>query len=158
MSNTDGPFDWDDENDPVFISDEDYDDEDATPLEEFRKMMIQDRIITDFIDEAWEFGGIATIADVVNHIERKIGWRTEVIADRGALEDYMFYSHNIFNPHIWDLYTNSDEHQDLVIDVAYECEVAMQRFALRAAGKLTTKDRFKALARKMLRNLARYFD
>lgn len=158
MSNTDGPFDWEDENDPVFISDEDYDDEEATPLEEFRKMMIQDRIITDFIDEAWEFGGIATIADVVNHIERKIGWRTEVIADRGALDDYMFYQHNVFNPNIWDLYTNSDEHQDLVMDVAYECEVAMHRFSMRAAGKLTTKDRFKMAASKLLKKLARYFD
>jgi hypothetical protein len=158
MSNTDGPFDWEDENDPVFISDEDYDDEETTPLEEFRKMMIQDRIITDFIDEAWEFGGIATISDVINHIERKIGWRTEIIADRGALDDYMFYDYSQFNPHLWDLYTNSDEHQELVIDVAYESEVAMHRFVKRAAGKLTTKDRFKALARKLLRNLVRFFD
>ena len=158
MSNSDGPFDWEDENDPVFISDEDYDEEETTPLEDFRRLFIQDRIISEFVNEAWDFGGIATIADVMNHIERKIGWRTEVIADKSALDDYMFYQHDTFHPHIWDAYTNSDEYQDLVLGIAYECDIAMQSFVTRSIGGLTTKARLRKIARNMAKKLVRYFD
>lgn len=158
MSNTDGPFDWEDENDPVFISDEDFDDEETMPLEDFRRMIIQERIIKDFVEEAWEFGGIATVADILNHIERKVGWRTEVIAESSALDDYMFYKHGTFSPHIWDFYTNSDEYDELVLNVAYESEIAMQRFTKRVTGSTTNKDTFKSFGRKLAQKLVRYFD
>jgi len=156
--NSEGPFDWEDENDPVFISDEDYSGEESTPLEDFRRLMIQDRIISDFVNEAWDFGGIATIADVVNHIERKIGWRTEIIADKSALDDYMFFENDVFDRDIWDTYTNSDEFQELVYEVAYQSEVSMRLFAKRECGQLTVKDRFKITVRNLLYKLARYFD
>ena len=158
MANSDGPFDWEDENDPVFISDDDYSGEETTPLEDFRRLMIQDRIISEFVNEAWDFGGIATISDVINHIERKIGWRTEIIADKSALDDYMFFEHDTFHRDIWDAYVNSDEYQDLVYEVAYQSEIAMQAFTRRASGHLTTKDRFKKTARNLIYKLARYFD
>ena len=158
MSNSDGPFDWEDENDPVFISDDDYSGEETTPLEDFRRLMIQDRIISEFVNEAWDFGGIATIADVVNHIERKIGWRTEIIADKSALDDYMFFENDVFDRDVWDTYTNSDEYQDLVYEVAYQSEISMRLFAKRECGKLTAKDRFKTVARNSLYKLVRYFD
>ena len=158
MANSDGPFDWEDENDPVFISDDDYSGEETTPLEDFRRLMIQDRIISEFVNEAWDFGGIATIADVVNHIERKIGWRTEIIADKSALDDYMFFENDVFDRDVWDTYTNSDEYQDLVYEVAYQSEISMRLFAKRECGKLTAKDRFKTVVRNSLYKLVRYFD
>jgi hypothetical protein len=158
MPNSEGPFDWEDENDPVFISDEDYSGEESTPLEDFRRLMIQDRIISDFVNEAWDFGGIATIADVVNHIERKIGWRTEIIADKSALDDYMFFENDVFDRDIWDTYTNSDEFQELVYEVAYQSEFSMRLFAKRECGQLTVRDRFKIAVRNLLYKLARYFD
>jgi hypothetical protein len=159
MSDAGGPFEWDEENEPVFISDEDFDDQpEAMAIEEFRRMMLHDRIISDFVNEAWEVGGIDTITEVLSHIERKVGWRTEILATSGALDDIMLYEHETFNPLVWDFYTNSDEHEQLIYDVVYESEIAMRKFARRLAGKETTKDRFKEVGRKLAKKLMRFFD
>lgn len=159
MSNTEGPFDWDDENDPVFISDEDFEPSaEPTALEEFRRMMMQDRIIQDFINDAWQFGGIETIADVINHIERKAGWRVEIISDAAVLDNYQFYKYDTFNADNWELYVNSDEFSDLVLDVAYESEMAMRKFVKRTSDTITTKQRFMEVGQKLAKKLVRYFD
>lgn len=159
MSNTDGPFDWDDENEPVFISDEDYEGhEEPTALEEFRRLMMQDRIIQEFVNDAWKFGGLETISDVINHIERKAGWRMEIIADAANLDNFQFYRYDSFVPINWELYMNSDEFSDLVLDIAYESEMAMRKFAKRANADLSTRERFALLGRNLAKKLMRYFD
>ena len=70
----------------------------------------------------------------------------------------MFFDNDIFDRDIWDSYTNSDEYQDLVYEVAYQSEAAMRLFAKRECGKLTAKDKFKTLVRNLLHKLVRYFD
>jgi hypothetical protein len=160
MSNIGEPIDWDDDSDPVNMEEEYHmdDDEEGTSLEDFKRLVHQERIITRFVDEAYMFGGAATIADVLNNIDRKMGWRTEIIGEASALDDTMLFVYNSFNPDAWDLWTNSDENMKLRLDVAYEASIAMRQFAQKLTGNTTTKGRFRLLGRSIAQKLMRFFD
>lgn len=160
MSNIGEPIDWDDDNDPVHMEDEYHidDDDEGTSIEDFQRLVHQEKIITNFVNEAFMFGGAATIVDLLNNIDRKMGWRTEIIGEASALDDTMLYVYNSFDPDAWDLWVNSDENTKLRLDVAYESAIAMRQFAQKLTGNTTTKSRFRGVGRLLFQKLMRLFD
>lgn len=167
MSDTAGQPEWDDD-DPIFISEDglEFDDDgnlisgDMEPiaLDEFRKLMLQDRIISDFIEDAINFGGTATIIDIVNHIERRLGWKMEIIADKGAVDDTLFFQWDTFNPEAWEFFTNSDEYTELTRRVAFESILATQNFTKRITGNQSDGERVKLFIVRLLKRIIEHLD
>jgi hypothetical protein len=79
-----------------------------------------------------------------------MGWRTEIIADKNALDDYMFYRHETFDEEIWSYYANSDQYSELIHKVAFLSEHAMSDFVELYSKSGSPKKTF----RKQLRNIA----
>ena len=107
------PYDQDDD-----LSDDPSDIE-LIALNSFEKSMFENKVIRTFVRNAHEFGGIGTLLEVVNQIERQMGWKMEIIADRDAVDDYMFYRHETFDEDLWSHYTNADRYEDLVRQTAF---------------------------------------
>lgn len=116
------PYDQDDN-----LSDDPSDIE-LIALSNFEKSMFENKVIRTFVRNAHEFGGIGTLLEVVNQIERQMGWKMEIIADRDAVDDYMFYRHETFDEDLWSHYTNADRYEDLVRQTAFLSTRAMGDF------------------------------
>lgn len=167
MSDTAGQPEWDDD-DPIFISEEglEFDEDgnlvaeqfDPIDMDEFRKLMLQDRIISDFIEDAMQFGGTATIIDIVNHIERRLGWKMEIIADKGAVDDSLFFQWDTFNPEAWEFFSNSDEYLELTRRVGFESILATQNFTKRITGNQSNGERVKLFITKTLKRIIEHLE
>lgn len=167
MSDTAGQPEWDDD-DPIFISEDEFEfDDDGNivsgsmeimALDDFRKLMLQDRIISDFIEDAIQFGGTPTIIDIINHIERRLGWKMEIIADKGAVDDSLFFQWETFNPEAWEFFINSDEYADLTRRVAFESILATQNFAKRITGNQSNGERVKHFIVRTLKRILEHLE
>ncbi len=129
MSNSSEHFEWEEEDESSYIRNSQYDQDDdlseeyrdieLNALDAFEKSMFENKVIRTFVINAYEFGGLSTLLEVVSQIERKMGWKMEIIADRDAVDDYMFYRHETFDEDLWNHYINSDQHEGLVRQVAF---------------------------------------
>lgn len=129
MSDSSEYPEWEEEDESSYIRNSQYDQDDdlsdeyreieLNALDAFEKSMFENKVIRTFIHNAYEFGGLGTLLEVVTQIERKMGWKMEIIADRDAVDDYMFYRHETFDEDLWSHYTNSDQYEDLVRRVAF---------------------------------------
>ena len=117
---------------PQYDQDDDLDDDpsdmELAALSTFEKSMFENKVIRTFVRNAHEFGGVSTLLEVVNQIERRMGWKMEIIADRDAVDDYMFYRHETFDEDLWSHYTNSDKYDDLVRQTAFLSARMMSNF------------------------------
>jgi hypothetical protein len=151
MASNDDYSEWDEE-DIAGLDDESYerDGDEDSPMSELQKSMFESRVIGTFVRNAYEFGGTNTLLEVLSCVERKMGWRTEIIADKNALDDYMFYRHETFDEEIWSYYANSDQYSELIHKVAFLSEHAMSDFVELYSKSGSPKKRF----RKQMRNIA----
>jgi hypothetical protein len=123
--------DWDDEDDVAGLTDEELDvseEEINGALDDMHRAVFEGKVIKTFVSNAYEFGGVNTLIEVLNSIERKMGWRIEFLADRNALDDYAFQEHETFNPDIWEHYANSDSFDQLTYDVTFMSQRNMSEF------------------------------
>ena len=123
--------DWDEEEYMSGHSEDDLDiseDEIKGAMAEMHKAVFEGKVIKTFIHNAFEFGGVSTLLEVLNSMERKMGWRIEFLADRNALDDYVFQEHQTFNPDIWDHYANCDDFDQLTYDVTFMSQRHMAEF------------------------------
>lgn len=109
-------------------SDDDPSDIELAALNSFEKSMFENKVIRTFVRNAHEFGGISTLLEVITQIERRMGWKMEIIADRDAVDDYMFYRHETFDEDLWSHYINSDKCEDLIRQTAFLSTRAMGDF------------------------------
>lgn len=138
MSNSSEYPEWEEEDETSYITNSQYDQDDdlsdeyreieLNALDAFEKSMFENRVIRTFVNNAYEFGGLGTLLEVLTQIERKMGWKMEIIADRDAADDYMFYRHETFDEDLWGHYVNSDQYEDLVRQVAFLSTRAMGDF------------------------------
>ena len=157
-------FGWDDEDeiDPPEHDHHDIDDpylieiEDLTILpdsadsfEELRRSIVENKAIADFLKNAYSFGGESTLIEVLNSIERKMGWRTEILADKSALDDYLFYRYGLFDDEAWDSYINSDEFDDFSAFISELSQAQIFRFADRHARQLSIRDTIRECLKKL---------
>lgn len=150
MSDASNSPEWEDDDELIDLNEIDDDDAAGEALTEFQRAMFENKVIHTFISNAFDFGGVNTLIEVFNHAERKMGWRTEIVADKNALDDYMFYRYGTFDEEIWNYYTNSDEYQKLVHDVAFVSSRSMMDFADKYSGQRTPKKIIRAKFRKLL--------
>lgn len=129
MSEADDYQEWDEE-DLAETGQNPYNQEDdeGNAISDLQKSLFENRVIDTFVKNAYDFGGTSTLLEVLTHVERKMGWRTEIIADKNALDDYMFYRHETFDEDIWSHYANSDQYHDLIQRVSFMSEKAMSDF------------------------------
>ena len=124
---------WDDDEELTDLDDEEgldvSEDEISEAMSELHKSIFENKVIATFVKNAYDFGGTNTLIEVMNSVERKMGWRAELIADRAALDDYMLYRFETFDEEAWEYYLNSDEFQKLVYDVAHISQASLYRFA-----------------------------
>jgi len=138
MSNSSEYPEWEEEDETSYITNSQYDQDDdlsdeyreieLNALDAFEKSMFENRVIRTFVNNAYEFGGLGTLLEVLTQIERKMGWKMEIIADRDAADDYMFYRHETFDEDLWGHYVNSDQYEDLVRQIAFLSTRAMGDF------------------------------
>jgi len=155
MSESDDYPEWEEE-DLSNIESEPYnqeDDEESNGMDALQKSLFENRVIRTFVKNAFEFGGTDTLLEVLTQVEHKMGWRTEIIADKNALDDYMFYRHQTFDEQIWSHYANSDQYRELTQKVALMSERAMSDFVEAYSSSESTRKVF----RKKLRDLAWFF-
>jgi hypothetical protein len=149
----DEDFGWDEEDieemEASIDAPYDYEKDEGSALSEMQKHMFENRVISTFVRNAYDFGGTNTLLEVLGHVERKMGWRTEIIADRNALDDYMFYRHETFDEDVWSYYANSDEYEELVRQIAFISEKAMSDFVELYSETSTPKKTFKKKLRKL---------
>lgn len=129
---SDSGSDWDEEEDISGLTDDDLDvgeDEIKGALADMHKAVFEGKIIKTFIRNAYEFGGVNTMLEVLNSMERKMGWRIEFLADKNALDDYILQEHSTFNPDIWEHYANSSNFDQLTYDVTFISQRHMGEFA-----------------------------
>lgn len=129
MSNSSEHPEWEEEDETSYITNSQYDQDDdlsdeyreieLNALDAFEKSMFENKVIRTFVNNAYEFGGLGTLLEAINQVERKMGWKMEIIADRDAVDDYMFYRHETFDEDLWSHYINSDHYEDLVRQVAF---------------------------------------
>lgn len=123
--------DWDDDDDIPGRMEDGLDvseEEISEALGGMRRSAFENRVIKTFIDNAHEFGGTNTLLEVINSIERKMGWRSEFLADKNALDDYVFFAYETFHEDMWGYYSNSDSFSQLTYDVAFLAERNMTDF------------------------------
>lgn len=151
MSEADDYQEWDEE-DLADIEQDPYnqEDEESPAISDLQKSMFENRVIRTFVKNAYDFGGTNTLLEVLTHVERKMGWRTEIIADKNALDDYMFYRHETFDENIWSHYANSDQYEELTRRVSFMSEKAMGDFVELYSTAGSPRDTI----RKKLRDLA----
>jgi hypothetical protein len=149
MSDSSSSPEWEDDDELIDLNELD-EDMPAEALSEFQRAMFENKVIHTFVRNAFDFGGANTLIEVFNQVERKMGWRTEIIADKNALDDYMFYRYETFDEEIWNFYVNSDEYQELTYRIAYLSTEAMLSFADKYARRRTMKEAVRARVRKLL--------
>jgi hypothetical protein len=118
--------DWDDD-EPIFIDDEDFEG-DSLSLDELKKEIFQDKVIHGFVQEAFQFNGREAINEILSEIERKMGWKLEIIATRGSIEDAVLERTNTFDEDAWIRFLMSDVYDRMSYRVIYESELAVDEF------------------------------
>lgn len=149
MSDSSSSPEWEDDDELIDLNELD-DDVPAEALTEFQRAMFENKVIHTFVRNAFDFGGVNTLIEVFSQVERKMGWRTEIIADKNALDDYMFYRYETFDEEVWDCFVNSDEYQELTYRITYLSTEAMQSFADKYSRRRTMKEAMRARFRKLL--------
>lgn len=153
MSDGSGTPDWEDDDELIDLNelDDDSDGEEmGEALSEFQRSMFESKIIHTFISNAFEFGGANTLVEVLNHAERKMGWRTEIIADRNALDDYLFYRYGAFDEAAWEYYVNSDEFLDLTRHISFLSTSSMLTFGDRLYRQRSWREHVRSGIKKLL--------
>jgi len=126
MSDSMNSPDWDDD-EPIFIDDEDFEG-DSLSLDELKKEIFQDKVIHGFVQEAFQFSGREAINEILSEIERKMGWKLEIIATRGSIEDAVLERTNTFDEDAWIRFLMSDVYDRMSYRVIYESELAVDEF------------------------------
>ncbi len=126
MSDSMNSPDWDDD-EPIFIDDEDFEG-DSLSLDELKKEIFQDKVIHGFVQEAFQFNGREAINEILSEIERKMGWKLEIIATRGSIEDAVLERTNTFDEDAWIRFLMSDVYDRMSYRVIYESELAVDEF------------------------------
>lgn len=152
MGKPDEYSEWDEEDGRVGPNEnynDDYDDySESDAISDFQKSIFENKVINTFVVNAHRFGGTNTLLEVLSQVERKMGWRTEILADKNAIDDYMFYRHESFDEDLWACYSNSHQYETLVRNVAYLSEESMRDFVDSYNDGRTTKQ---AIANKLRR-------
>jgi hypothetical protein len=153
--------DWDDDEELTDLNeDEELDvseEEINEAMSELHKSLFESKVIGTFVKNAYEFGGAGTLFEVLNSVERKMGWRTELVADKSALDDYMFYRYETFDEDVWEYYVNSDEYQKLIHEVAHLSQSSLYRFADKYSRGSTPREIVRGRMRNLLWRLYKKF-
>ncbi len=151
--------DWDDEDpttydsdEPIFIDDDEFDG-DPIGLEELKKEIFQDKVIHSFVQEAFQFNGREAINEILCEIERKMGWKLEIVATRGSIDDAVLEQTNTFDEDAWIRYLMSDEYSTMSYRVIYESELAIDEFMNNNYESLGIGARFRRYIKRMAWNL-----
>lgn len=127
MSDSMNSPDWDDD-EPIFIDDDVFDEVDSLSLDELKKEIFQDKVIHGFVQEAFQFNGREAINEILSEIERKMGWKLEIIATRGSIDDAVLERTNTFDEDAWIRFLMSDVYDRMSYRVIYESELAVDEF------------------------------
>ena len=159
MSDSMNSPEWDDEepatydgDEPIFIDDDDYEG-DIPTLEELKKEIFQDKVIHSFVAEAFQFNGREAINEILCEIERKMGWKLEIIATQGSIDDAILRSTNSFDEDGWIKFIMSDEYQRMNYRVIYQSELAVDEFVDSYYNSLTLGQRFRRFVKRGLWSL-----
>jgi hypothetical protein len=159
MSESPNSPDWDDEDpatfdgdEPIFIDDEDFPGE-IPSLTELKREIFQDRVIHSFVREAWGFNGREAINEIILEVERKMGWKLEIVATQGAVDNSLMDLKNTFDEDAWIHYLMSDEYRVMTYRVLYESELAVDDFMVRFYGNLPLGARIRRYIKNKLWNL-----
>ncbi len=151
--------DWDDEDpttydgdEPIFIDDGEYDG-DIIGLEELKKEIFQDKVIHSFVQEAFQFNGREAINEILSEIERKMGWKLEIIATRGSIDDAVLEQTNTFDEDAWIRFLMSDQYSRMGYRVIYESELAIDEFMDDSYGNLKLGARVRRYIKRMAWNI-----
>jgi len=149
MSDSMNSPDWDDEDpavfdgdEPIFI-DDDYYEGDIPSLDELKREIFQDKVIHSFVAEAFQFNGREAMNEILCEIERKMGWKLEIIATQGSIDDAILQKSNSFDDDGWIKYIMSDEYQKMNYRVIYQTELAIDEFIDSYYGSLTLGQRLR---------------
>jgi len=147
-------FGWEeediDETESLIDASHDQGKNDESSFADIQKQIFESRVIGTFVRNAYDFGGSSTLLEILCYVERKMGWKTEIIADKNALDDYMFYRYQTFDEDIWAHYINSDQYDELAHRVSLMSEKAMSEFVDVYSESTTIKKRFKNKLRKLV--------
>lgn len=134
MANHGNTPDWDDEefsssgnDEPIFIDDDDYPD-DSYNLSDIKKHIFQEKVIHSFVEEAYAFTGREAIAEILSSLERKMGWKLEIIATRGSIDNALLAETNTFDEDAWIRFLMSKDYEIMTYRIAYESELAVDNF------------------------------
>ena len=154
---------WDDEDpivydgdEPIFINDEEFG-EDIPSLEELKREIFQDKVIHSFVAEAFQFNGREAINEILYEIERKMGWKLEIIATRGSIDDAILQSTNSFDEDGWIKYIMSNEFQQMNYRVIYQAELSVDEFIEDNYMPIGLGQQIRRYIKRKLYNLAQYF-
>lgn len=154
--------DWDDEDpttfdsdEPIFIDDDDYEG-DIPSLEALKKEIFQDKVIHGFVEEAFQFNGREAINEIISEIERKMGWKMEIIATQGRIEDEILKTINSFDEDGWISYIMSEEYQKMNYRAVYLSEFAVDEFISSYYDSPTMGQRFRRYIKNKTWSLFQY--
>jgi hypothetical protein len=154
---------WDDEDpivydgdEPIFINDEEFG-EDIPSLEELKREIFQDKVIHSFVAEAFQFNGREAINEILYEIERKMGWKLEIIATRGSIDDAILQSTNSFDEDGWIKYIMSNEFQQMNYRVIYQAELSVDEFIEDNYMPIGLGQQIRRYIKRKLYNFAQYF-
>lgn len=151
MSDSMNSPDWDDD-EPIFIDDDDFEG-DSLSLDELKKEIFQDKVIHGFVQEAFQFNGREAINEILSEIERKMGWKLEIIATRGSIEDAVLERTNTFDEDAWIRFLMSDVYDRMSYRVIYESELAVDEFMDDSYESLSLGARARRYIKKIVWNL-----
>lgn len=154
---------WDDEDpivydgdEPIFINDEEFG-EDIPSLEDLKREIFQDKVIHSFVAEAFQFNGREAINEILYEIERKMGWKLEIIATRGSIDDAILQSTNSFDEDGWIKYIMSNQFQQMNYRVIYQAELSVDEFIEDNYMPIGLGQQIRRYIKRKLYNLAQYF-
>jgi hypothetical protein len=163
MSDSMNSPEWDDEDpivydgdEPIFINDEEFG-EDIPSLEELKREIFQDKVIHSFVAEAFQFNGREAINEILYEIERKMGWKLEIIATRGSIDDAILQSTNSFDEDGWIKYIMSNEFQQMNYRVIYQAELSVDEFIEDNYMPIGLGQQIRRYIKRKLYNFAQYF-
>ena len=163
MSDSMNSPEWDDEDpivydgdEPIFINDEEFG-EDIPSLEDLKREIFQDKVIHSFVAEAFQFNGREAINEILYEIERKMGWKLEIIATRGSIDDAILQSTNSFDEDGWIKYIMSNQFQQMNYRVIYQAELSVDEFIEDNYMPIGLGQQIRRYIKRKLYNLAQYF-
>lgn len=154
---------WDDEDpilydgdEPIYINDEEFG-EDIPSLEELKREIFQDKVIHSFVAEAFQFNGREAINEILYEIERKMGWKLEIIATRGSIDDAILQNTNSFDEDGWIKYIMSNQFQQMNYRVIYQAELSVDEFIEDNYAPIGLGQQIRRYIKQKLYSLAQYF-